>query len=154
MSPATRQKHRSCQGNRTTPRRVEVGHPLLVLTSENKTDTLAPFLRQEDRMIPADHYVWRLSNGGARGLGVSCTADGLYLGRTRLVCRPAASRSQAAFPSRLRRCQPGPAYTWPHHRGLGLDAREPVACSDRGAPSSTSGSIGRECPAWIGGGRP
>ena len=33
------------------------------------------------------HQVWRLSEGGAHNLGLACTNDGLYLGRTPLIER-------------------------------------------------------------------
>ena len=38
-------------------------------------------------MIPAGHHLWRLSAGGDRNLGVSCSEDGLVLGRTPLIER-------------------------------------------------------------------
>jgi hypothetical protein len=36
-------------------------------------------------MIPAGHHLWRLSMGGDRNLGLCCTEDGLFLGRTPLI---------------------------------------------------------------------
>jgi hypothetical protein len=38
-------------------------------------------------MIPAGHHVWRLSKGGDQSLGLSCSSDGLFLGRTPLIER-------------------------------------------------------------------
>jgi hypothetical protein len=38
-------------------------------------------------MIPAGHHLWRLSGGGDRNLGVYCSEDGLFLGRTPLIER-------------------------------------------------------------------
>jgi hypothetical protein len=38
-------------------------------------------------MIPAGHHLWRLSVGGDRNLGLCCTEDGLFLGRTPLIER-------------------------------------------------------------------
>jgi hypothetical protein len=38
-------------------------------------------------LIPAGQHVWRLSEGGDGNLGLSCTEDGLFLGRTALVER-------------------------------------------------------------------
>src|SRR5262245_12622093 len=38
-------------------------------------------------MILAGYHVWRLSKGGDQSLGLSCSEDGLYLGRSPLVER-------------------------------------------------------------------
>jgi hypothetical protein len=38
-------------------------------------------------MIPAGHHLWRLSAGGDRNLGLCCSEDGLFLGRTPLIER-------------------------------------------------------------------
>jgi hypothetical protein len=38
-------------------------------------------------VIAADQHIWRLSNRGDRNLGVACTEDGLFLGRTPLLKR-------------------------------------------------------------------
>jgi len=38
-------------------------------------------------MIPAGPHLWRLSVGGDRNLGLCCTEDGLFLGRTPLIER-------------------------------------------------------------------
>ena len=38
-------------------------------------------------MIPAGHHLWRLSAGGDRNLGLCCTEEGLFLGRTPLIER-------------------------------------------------------------------
>ena len=38
-------------------------------------------------MIPAGHHLWRLSAGGERNLGLCCSEDGLFLGRTPLIER-------------------------------------------------------------------
>lgn len=38
-------------------------------------------------MIPAGHHIWRLSEGGDHNFGLSCTEEGLFLGRTPLVER-------------------------------------------------------------------
>lgn len=38
-------------------------------------------------MIPADQHTWRLSKYGDQNLGLACTEDGLFLGRTPLVER-------------------------------------------------------------------
>ena len=38
-------------------------------------------------MIPAGQHLWRLSEGGDGSLGLCCTEDGLFLGRTALVER-------------------------------------------------------------------
>jgi hypothetical protein len=38
-------------------------------------------------MIPAGYNLWRLSAGGDRNLGLCCTEDGLFLGRTPLIER-------------------------------------------------------------------
>lgn len=38
-------------------------------------------------MIPAGYHLWRLSAGGDRNLGLCCTEEGLFLGRTPLIER-------------------------------------------------------------------
>lgn len=38
-------------------------------------------------MLPAGHHLWRLSAGGDRNLGLCCTEEGLFLGRTPLIER-------------------------------------------------------------------
>src|SRR5712691_6637983 len=38
-------------------------------------------------MIPAGHHLWRLSAVGDRNLGLCCTDEGLFLGRTPLIER-------------------------------------------------------------------
>src|SRR5438093_490758 len=38
-------------------------------------------------MIPAGHHLWHLSAGGDRNLGLCCTEEGLFLGRTPLIER-------------------------------------------------------------------
>ena len=38
-------------------------------------------------MIPADVYLWRLSAGSEQNLGLCCTEEGLFLGRTPLIER-------------------------------------------------------------------
>lgn len=49
-------------------------------------------------MFDSDHHLWTLSKGGAHSLGLTCDADGLFLGRTPLLQRNAgvfAPRPQA-----------------------------------------------------------
>src|SRR5215831_5673190 len=38
-------------------------------------------------MIPVGHHLWRLSTGGDQSLGLCCTEEGLFLGRTPLIER-------------------------------------------------------------------
>lgn len=38
-------------------------------------------------MPPDGAYLWKLSDGGQASLGISCTPDGLFLGRTALIER-------------------------------------------------------------------
>lgn len=57
-------------------------------------------------MLPAGHYIWRLSDSGDQALGLWCSEDGLYLGRTPLVERRGgwyAVRSQAELARLFRR---------------------------------------------------
>jgi len=57
-------------------------------------------------LILAGQYVWRLSEGGDRSLGLSCTEEGLLLGRTALVERRGDSyfaRPQADIERLLKR---------------------------------------------------
>lgn len=42
-------------------------------------------------MIPAGVQMWSLSEGGSKSLGLSCTQDGLFLGRTPLIERRGGS---------------------------------------------------------------
>jgi hypothetical protein len=63
-------------------------------------------------MIATDEHVWRLSNGDRNSLGLSCTEDGLFLGRTPLLERR-DGRFSARTQSELERLL---------SRGFGIDA--------------------------------
>lgn len=43
----------------------------------------------EKAVVAAGVHLWRLSDGGGKSLGLCCTEDGLFLGRTPLIERRA-----------------------------------------------------------------
>ena len=63
-------------------------------------------------MLPAGQHLWRLSAGGDRNLGLCCSEDGLFLGRTPLIERcggACAVRPQADLERLLGRAYGGEA---------------------------------------------